>query len=166
MKGEKGKLFGKLNIIDLLVILVVIAAAVFLGMRVMKLGGDSTEGLPKRIRYEVEVARVNPTLYENLKARLDAGENQLVAGESFIDGYVTGVRAEPYHSTVFNETTNEYVDVDDPYYLTLYFTVEAAVTSAVNQQVVTQEIRIGRSNTVKTLGIEMTGTIFSVETIE
>lgn len=165
MKGEKGKLFGKLNIIDLLVIAVVIAAAVFLGMRVFRLNSGSTEGLPTRIRYEVQVLRVDPIVYENIKAHLDAGEDQLVAGESFIDGYVTDLRAEPYHATTFNEDTNQYVEVEDPYFLTLTFTVEAAVTSPVNQQVVTQEIRIGRGNTVKTLGIEVTGTIFSVESI-
>jgi len=166
MKSEKGKLFGKLNIIDLLVILVIIAAAVFLGMRVMKLGGSSTDGLPKRIRYEVQVLRVDPVLYESIKTRLDSGETQLVAGESFIEGNVVGVRAEPYRTSAFNQETNQNVYVEDPYFLTLFFTVEATVTSPVNQQVVTQEIRVGRGNTVKTLGIEMTGTIFSVETIE
>ncbi len=41
MIDEKGRLFGKINIVDLLVILVVIIAAVVLGMKFLEPGGRS-----------------------------------------------------------------------------------------------------------------------------
>ena len=44
MIDEKGRLFGKINIVDLLVILVVIIAAAVLGVKFLKPGGGSAIG--------------------------------------------------------------------------------------------------------------------------
>ena len=43
MIDEKGRLFGKINIVDLLVILVIVIAAVFVGVKF--LGGGSSGGI-------------------------------------------------------------------------------------------------------------------------
>ncbi len=158
---KDGKLFGKLNIIDLLVIALLIAAAIFLGMRLTQLNANPTVN-NSRIRYTVKCSVVDPEVYESAKAKIDAGETQLVAGESFIDGHVVEFWAEPNElSSQLEDGT--YIRVPDPYFLTVYVTVEAGLTGTVNNQVVSQEIRIGRTNSLKTLSVELFGTISDVE---
>ena len=159
---KDGKLFGKLNIIDLLVILLVIAAAAFLALRL----GNRTPSTPStstgRIRYVVKVTRMDPEIYEVAKARYDAGETQLVAGDSLIDGQIVDMRAEPYVTTL---TTDEgkYVVAEDPYYLNVYYTIEAGVTTWDINLVVSQEIRLGASNWVRTRGAQFQGTVIDFE---
>lgn len=161
---KDGKLFGKFNIIDLLVVALLVAAALFLGLRAARLGSSAKTVNNSRIRYTVKFAPIDPTVFSNAKAKIDGGENQLVAGESFIDGYVVDFWSEPLVvSTVLDDGT--YFQQDDPYYVTVYATVEASLTGAINNQVVSQEIRIGRGNTVKTLSVELYGTVSDVEYI-
>lgn len=163
---KDGKLFGKINIIDLLVILLVAAAAVFLGIRLGERNAVGTPSTPttSRIQYEVKVTRMEPELYDAIKARIDAGETQLLAGEALFDGYVTGIRAVPYVNTVSTDD-GRYVVAEDPYYLNVYFTVEAAVSNALTNLVATQETRLGASIWVKTVGFQCVGTVTSLETI-
>ncbi len=160
---KDGKLFGKFNIVDLLVVAVVIAAAVFLGMRVLRLNSDPNPlGSNSRIRYTVKFSQVDPLVYDNAKAHIDEGETQLVAGESFIDGYIVDFWSEPSQiSSVLEDGTC--IQAQDPYFLTVYATVEAGLTGTINNQVVSQEIRIGRSNSLKTLSVELMGIITDVE---
>ena len=162
---KDGKLFGKINIIDLLVLLLVAAAAVFLGMRMGNRNSTpSNAPTTSRIRFEVKVPRIDPEVYEAAKARIDAGETQLVAGESLIDGYVLDIRAVPQYTTVAN-ADGQYVSTEDPYYLNVYFTVEAAVSNPITNLVATQETRIGATVWVKTLGIQFSGTVTAMETV-
>ncbi len=160
---KDGKLFGKFNIVDLLVILLLIAAVIFLGMRVIRLNSDpNPAGSNSRIRYTVKFSSVDPEVYENAKAHIDGGETQLVAGESFIDGQVVEFWSEP-NQLLGELGDGTYVQAQDPYFLTVYATVEAGLTGTLNNQVVSQEIRIGRTNSLKTLSVELFGTIIDME---
>lgn len=49
MLDENGKLFGKINIIDLLIIIIIIAAAIFVGLRLFG-GNDNDMGTPQHVR--------------------------------------------------------------------------------------------------------------------
>lgn len=50
MVDEKGKLFGKINLVDFLIILVIIFAVIFLALRIFGIfGGRSNEEVPVRI---------------------------------------------------------------------------------------------------------------------
>lgn len=161
---KNGKLFGKLNIIDFLVILVIVAAAVFVALRLTGRGpSDTPVGTTgTRIRYEVKVPRMEPELYEAIKARIDGGETQFLTGEALIDARIVGIRTAPYVTTVATED-GRLVLAEDPYFLNVYFTYEAGLTSVINNQVVTQEIRIGSSTWVKTVGFQFTGTVVNLE---
>ena len=161
---KDGKLFGKINIIDLLVILLVAAAAVFLALRLSNRGTPGDVPTSSRIRYVVKVLRVDPELYEAAKARIDAGETQLLAGEDLIDGHVVDVRSTPQIATM-GDADGQYVYTEDPYYLNVYFTVEAATSNSVTNLVSTQEIRLGAVVWVKTLGSQFSGTVIDLETI-
>lgn len=159
------KLFGKggkLNIIDILVILIVVAALVFVGM---KLTADDTQTLGSEnaitapnIRFTVLCEDVSAELAEEIMASLES-EAQIIAGNTvemtrlfysnkLVDGKVIEWRAE----------AREDGRVD------LYFTMEAvAVVSDGAYSVALQEIRIAKEFNVKTLGIEIVGFTLSME---
>ena len=61
MIDKNGKLFGKINIIDLLIILVVIAALVFVGLKVLapkRSGGDAVQ--TNKVQISFYAAKVEP----------------------------------------------------------------------------------------------------------
>ena len=90
---EKGKLFGILNIIDLLVILLLIVAVALIGWKVLKKDGASNANRTI-LTYTVEVKGVDQEVYEGIKAYVP-GESgigdQLMANGSMVDAYVTRV---------------------------------------------------------------------------
>ena len=55
---EKGKLFGKLNIVDLLVIIVIVAAAVLLAFKLLGGSGGVGAAVPQ-VTYTVRVMEVD-----------------------------------------------------------------------------------------------------------
>ena len=84
---EKGKLFGILNIIDLLVILLLIVAVALIGWKVLKKDGASNANRTI-LTYTVEVKGVDQEVYEGIKAYVP-GESgigdQLMADGSMVD---------------------------------------------------------------------------------
>lgn len=58
---EKGKLFGKLNIVDLLVIIVIVAAAVLLAFKLLGGSGGVGAAVPQ-VTYTVRVMEVDRPL--------------------------------------------------------------------------------------------------------
>lgn len=165
---EKGKLFGILNIIDLLVILLLIVAVALIGWKVLKKDGASNVSRTI-LTYTVEVEGVDQEVYEGIKAYVP-GESgigdQLMANGEMVDAYVTSVTATPHEGgitmTDVNGTTMTFPVEEDT--LDLTFTIQANVVNAVTNEVGTQEVRIGKSHIVKTVHFELTnGTITTCE---
>ena len=162
---EKGKLFGKLNIIDLLVILLLIAAVALIGWKVLNKDGASNAGRTI-LTYTVEVEGVDPEVYEGIKTYVP-GESgigdQLMANGEMADAYVTGVSAVPHEGgitmTDVNGTTLTFPTEEDT--LDLTFTIQANVVNAVTNEVGTQEVRIGKTHIVKTVHFELTNGIIT-----
>lgn len=146
---EKGRLFGKINIVDLFVILLVVVVAVvaLLSLR----GGTDGEGavtLPT-LTYTVRVAEVDPATYENVCQFVDraAGkQDQLMASGMLVDGYVVDVSAEEHIPTAGDTVGGKTLD--------LTFTIEARTADSMNCTVGTQEVRIGKDHIVKTVHLE------------
>lgn len=163
MIDEKGRLFGKINIVDLLVILVIVIAAVVLGMKFLKpgsggaIGGGSTG---THVEYTVLVENVQPEVYESVKAFVDGGDATLMASGELLDGQVTAVTAVPHEDTVSVDTTDGTVELPaDKDLLDLTFTVECNVSNAITTEIGTQEVRVGKSHIVKTDRFELTGVV-------
>ena len=166
---ERGKLFGKLNIIDLLVILLLIVAVALIGWKVTRNDGASNASRTI-LTYTVEVEGVDQEVYEGIKAYVP-GESgigdQLMANCEMVDAYVTNVTAAPHEGgltmTDVNGTTMTFpVEGDDT--LDLTFTIQANVVNSVTNEVGTQEVRIGKSHIVKTVHFELNnGTITTCE---
>ena len=159
MIDEKGRLFGKINIVDLLVILVIVIAAAVLGVKF--LGPNSTIAVnPKttQVTYKVLVESVQPEVYENIQQYIPS---TLMASGELLDGQVIAVEAKP-HTT--NATVSASGDMllgsTDKQLLDLTFTVECNVVNTITSEIGTQEVRLGKSHIIKTDKFEMSsGTI-------
>ena len=83
MIDEKGRLFGKINLIDLLVILVVVVVVGVLAVRLLW-PAEADEvvqtGQAGRLEFVVKVSRMDPVAYEHIEAQLGHGRGQLLCG--------------------------------------------------------------------------------------
>ena len=142
---EKGRLFGKVNLIDLAVILVVIVAAAALAMKFF--GNDAVEAVtsPKvSITYEVVCEDVPLSVAEYCTENY-AG--QLLSSGKLLPAYITACTMEE---------TAEGCD--------LYFTIEGTCSYTGNTYAMgSQEVRVGMEHLVKTSDIECEGIISSLE---
>lgn len=154
---EKGKLFGKLNIIDLIAIILIVAVACLLGYKLMSnSGGFAGEG--QRVVYTVKVQGVDAKVYESIQGMLPS---QLMASNEMLDGYVTAVEATPIAEDTYG--LKKRPGVVDDYTITrsaagsydLVFTIEATVKNNISSELGTQEIRVGKSHIVKTTTFEL-----------
>lgn len=157
---EKGKLFGKLNIIDLLVLIIVIAAVAVIGVKFLGGGSDEKSASGTQVTYTVRMTAQNANVVEYLAEYVDAASgkrDQLVAGSSLVDAYLVDYWTEP---TAYNRTVTgsvellDEVDAEEAGLVDICFVIEANVGSTTTNKVGSQEVRIGRSHIVKTTHFE------------
>lgn len=165
---EKGKLFGKLNIIDCIVLILVVAVAAVLVLKVTGGGGDGLKG-GTQLTYTVEVQGVKPQVYQEIKQMLDKKPSQLMASGDLLNGHVVSVTASPSaktHLDVALEGENKgAIQTTESDLLDLVFTVDVTVTNTVTNEVGSQEVRVGKSHIIKTTQFELDGgVILSCET--
>ena len=160
-ENRKGKLFGVINIIDLIVILLVVVVAAAVLWKVF--GAKVTEAITSDMdmTYTVRCEGFSPALGENLTEQ--SYPQQMAASGSYVNAHVTGVEVVPHMETVYfedgtSEVRESLTEVD------IIFTCTATVDSrSVNFPVGTQEVRIGKEHIVKTRYVEVEGYIASVE---
>lgn len=161
---EKGKFFGKINLIDLLALLVLVAALVFVAVKFTTPAEDSAIGPTTKLTYVATVNGVLPDIYDELMRQMDqcGGTDQLMANGEMVDAYITKVEAKPHlnYTTKDDGTIVISEDTGDNMRYDVSFTVEAQVDSAVTNKVGTQEVRVGKSHILKTTHFE-----FSYSTI-
>ena len=126
MIDEKGRLFGKINIVDLIVILVIVIAAVVVGMK----------------------------FYENIQKYIPG---QLMASGEMLDGHVVAVEAvEGRTHTATVDTADGTLEIPvNSGKLDLIFTIECKVVNSITTEIGTQEVRVGKTHTVKTDKFEL-----------
>jgi hypothetical protein len=118
MIDEKGRLFGKISIIDICILLVVLIAVggfafkITRGSEILKVGADTPITMVLEIKgvrqFAVDAIDIGDEIYERNGPEL---------------GRVVGVRSEGYKDTLdLNDGTQVYTDVEGLY--TLYITVE------------------------------------------
>lgn len=165
---EKGRLFGKLNLIDLLVVVVLIAAVLFLALRVTRGSDANPVNASTKLTYTTLVTGVNPQVYDEVQRHLAAagGQDQLMASGDLLDAYVTGVTATPHinYQPDANGVVTTSVETGDDARLDLVFTVEANVPNPIVNEVGTQEVRVGKTHILKTTHFEFAyGTVLTCE---
>ncbi len=160
MKNKK--LFGKLNIIDILILLILIAALVFVGVRLFggNDGGTATK-LPTsepNLRFTVLCAQLPRELAEETVSALQ-GED-VVVGESI----VTSRRIFNSNSLLDAEIVSWDIIEKDGDLVDLHLTIEAAsIVGEGTYTVGKQEIRVGVEYSVKTTRVELMGQVLSME---
>lgn len=159
---EKGKLFGKLNIIDFLVIILLVAALALVGYKLLGNGGGGAGGT--QITYTVVVRGVDPATYDSVKQYVSAeGGDQLMANGELLNGYITDVQSAPHTSNAkvtSNENGQKVEIMLDANTVDLTFTIRANISNTTINEVGTQEVRIGKTHIVKTVHFEFAnGTI-------
>lgn len=162
---EKGKIFGKLNIIDLLVILLLIVAVALVAVKVLR--HDGAGNIPRTtLTYTVQVPSVDPKVYEEIQTWIGNGEpgDQLMANGALLDGYVTAATAVPHVNYGVNDQGQATVSTEQNGRLDVTFTIRANVANAITSEVGTQEVRVGKIHIVKTTHFELiNGTILSCD---
>ena len=160
------KLFGKLNIVDLVIILVIIVAAVFFAVRYLNVGRSNADNSIE-FEYTVLIEAMPAALYEAAAAYLPA---EMISTEHDIDGMVISSAAEPCEveriETNDNYNSNTVYTIipgENDRYVSVVFTCRARISSysALNK-FGEQELRIGRQHILKTRMFELVGTLTSL----
>ncbi len=163
---KDGKVFGKINLIDLLVILVALAAVVAVGLKMTGHLGSVVTETGSNITYTARVENVDREVYENAQAQGKPGD-QLMASGALLSGYVTAVEATERDDKAEVLTSNGaplvvYAGKADR--VDVIFTVEAYVGNNIKTELGTQEVRVGKSHIVKTTHFELVNaTVMSCE---
>ena len=169
---KNGRLFGKLNIVAVLILLVVIAAVAFLAVRMVGGSGGETIAADEpsaqaNLRYTVLCEDVPLTQAENAVAAVTAEDYELKLDD---DSILEVSPNQIFNSNKFQDaqiTSAEILPQDDSadgQRVTVRFVIEAVAKNTVGSFVVgTQEVRIGRDYIVKTVDIEMPGTVSAME---
>ncbi len=155
---EKGKLFGKINLIDLLALVLVAAALILLAVRFLRPAGDDPVSGTTKLVYTAQVQSVDQATYDEVMRQMEnaGGKDQLMANGELLDAYVTKVEAAPHVGYSVDAAGNVLRIVEDfeGGRFDLTFTVEANVPDAVTNKVGTQEVRVAKSHILKTTHFE------------
>ena len=177
---EKGKLFGKVNVIDLLVLIVILAAVILVGVKVLgggssgnSAGADSSSGssAETRLSYTVRVTAQRKEVAEQISRFVDLAEgkkDQLMHGGDLVENaYVVDYWIEPCRYNVLADGRMEMIDAaaaEAAGLVDICLLVEAVVDDPVVSQVGTLEVRIGKVHILKTTHLEFaTGFITDCE---
>lgn len=158
---EKGRLFGKINLVDLAAVLILIAALAAVGW---KLGGrkvaDAVADRNPEYEYVAVCARVYPEVCEFAESCVG---DQLLAGSKLLNGEITEVVTKP-HMEMSEQTGAR---LEDPDFRDLYVTIRCKPTLVGGSLTIgTQEIRVGKSHIVKSTKLEIpNGLILSIEQV-
>lgn len=152
---EKGKLFGLVNIVDLLVLGAVLLV---LGGVAYKFKGQSGgEGADKTVKVTVLAPALRPEMLTNIKVG-----DKMVSGSSFTSVVVKDVKIRPSYM-ITTDSAGRRVEATDPYLKDLIVTVEGkTVISGATINLGGQEIRRNKDFYIKSLDYEFKGMILDV----
>ena len=91
--NEKGKLFGVINVVDLLVLLAAIAVIAGVGYKLFAPQIASVAARPVPMTVTVRVRGATPFLVEEVQRNSQVGK-QIVSGSSFTDAVITDMQIE------------------------------------------------------------------------
>lgn len=164
---EKGKLFGKFNLVDFIVILLVVCivaaviwkvadAKITASQEAAELDASSFENAP-HLTFSVVCRDVLPEVAEACAAERPQEEQQIMNGSDPVEAFITDC----------TYTAQQDPNGQDTGLCQVTFTMEASINEKDGiYKVGTQEIRIGKSYIVKTYNIELSGTIIAMEAVD
>ena len=171
MIDNKGKLFGKVNIIDLVVIIMIVAVAFLLGTKLLNSSGEGLGGSGQAVVYTVKVDSVDEEVVNFVQKELEKGPCQLVASGELQNGYVTKMDAavaEKTYLTVREIPSADLTALDGEIAgkYDVVFTIEATIQDSPVNKLGSQEIRAGLIHVVKTIPFAFeNGVILTVDPV-
>jgi len=153
----------KINIIDVIIIVAILAVALFFAYKF--LGGKGKLAPKAQITYTVLVQAVPKEEYNSIVKFVP---DKAVASGALIESEIKSVTAVPCKVDKIEKTnTDSYVKttlIPSGEYVDLTFTVTAQVTAtSLLTEVGTQEVRVGRTHIIKTKNFEMTGVVITLD---
>lgn len=158
---KNGKLFGKINILDILLVLVIL---LFIALGAMKLfsgflgGAGSSDTI--EILYTVEVTKKDASLFESIK------EGDIVFKKNTKEqgGEVVSFKTTPAKHTGANLENHTYTITELKDKLDGYITIKATASVRYPDMLIgDEEIKIGKSYDVRTENTVLNGYITSIE---
>lgn len=160
--NEKGKLFGLVNLVDL-----IIAAAVIclVGAIIWQLAGDKvSEAVSPEAEMTVvmKVAGCHPDLVAEAQRQDPVGQH-LISGGVVLDAYISDFWVEDYVTQV-ESASGEIVDSQDPSKKTLCFEIKSSVPqNTATPKIGSQEVRSGMTYILKTQTLSVIAIIYYLQ---
>ncbi len=159
--NEKGKLFGIINVVDLLVLVAALAVVAGVGYKLFKPNVQEVSSPTTDLKMVVRVSAAMPYLVEELERNSPVGK-RMVAGNDYVDGDITDMQFEDYSQLLVTDD-GRVVESVDGIRKDIIFTITAQVKKDVPvAKIGSQEVRVGRNFTVKTNDLEVNGVITSL----
>ncbi len=161
---EKGKLFGKINLIDFVVLVAIVAVVAGVAWKLVggRVSNAVAESNAVTIRYEVMCSQVDKQIADYCVENYDG---QLMSNGELLDGRITACTTAPQTETLVDADGNA-VTVPVEGQQMLYFTIECKVAKEANTYTVgSQEVRVGKNHIVKTNLIELSGQVTAMEVV-
>ena len=160
--NEKGKLFGIINVVDLLVLVAAIAVVGGVGYKLFAKQIKEVASPQVSLTMTVRVRGASPFLVAEAERNSQVGKS-LVSGNSYMNASITDMKIEPYQQQV-TTADGEIVTATDPDKKDIVFTIKTTVPKGTaTPSIGTQEVRAGRTFIVKTNDFETSGNIDSVD---
>lgn len=160
--NEKGKLFGVINIVDLLVLVAAIAIVAGVGYKLFAPKIAETVNPEVTLTATIRVRGATPFLVEEVERNSQIGK-QMVSGNEFLNATITDMRVEDYVQQV-TTADGRIVNATDPSKKDVVYTIQTKVRKGTaSPKIGTQEIRAGRTFTLKTDDFETIGNIDMVD---
>ena len=170
------------NIIDLLVLLLLAAIVVLVVVKLVSAGTQkaadpgtepaSISGPPAEFEANLRFECLAEGVESELARRIAENPvNRIYNGYKLCDGYIVKIVTEPCYLTLAGENGTA-LQIEDPDRVNLRFTVEAVVRDSdpyssisgnFNAILGSQEIRVGKAYTLKSMAIELQTTITALE---
>ncbi len=158
------KLFGILNGLDILIILLILAIGAF-GVYWLKSGGTdgAAVGEQKAFSYVVEGRQV----LDEIANFPQEGGRVFDSSTSEYLGTIKSYRTEPFTEVNFNRVTNKYEKVPAPGYCNIYLEIEGN-TQENDEDIIIEGnvVKVGDEQTVKGKGFAFRGYIVEVKEIK
>lgn len=154
--NEKGKLFGVINIIDLIVIIVLVLIIVG-GIKRAK-AKPEVVGETRKALITIEVSNVKKPIADGF----DVGQNLYFQDKDSLIGEITDIAVKPYTKNVMSGGKWYSKEAPGKYVATLTVMADVVETSEVII-VGGEEVRIGVEYKVKAKKVTATGTVLGIE---
>ena len=163
LMDEKGRLFGKVNVVDLIVLVIIIAIIGAVAYRLtsskVNMGGGNPLNTEDKYCYVTVISQlVVPEVAEGLKVG-----DKLVANSEFTDAEIVSIKSEPA-AFVGTNSEGEAVLGEHPLWQDVTVVVKEKIDpTTVILKVGNQEVRVGYSFILKTQTVETNCKIRGIE---